>query len=578
MMATRIESGQMQLARPGGVPMVQAQMPTVQPIGFQVAAQEQGRMAQLIQRMSESLFKEAGQMAEQEGFRYAAENPLTDEEIALARDGAITKPTGRIFDDAFRKARSLQLASHFEAEGINTMSRLLPDIEAGRITSEQVILKLREMNSGLTASLAKLDPQAAMKFNASMAASGNTIVRKALETEIRQDRERNRIKFDVYFNDVARVLQDTIEQNPEKSTQLIAMHEQNINRAAIALGDATMQREYAAKIRKEAVDAQVGVLSRKLMTSDFAAANSLAVINGIRNGQFLPDERFNEVLRSMVAQDPKAGEEVIKNFRAEISARITKLDQDDALDKRNRELQASDLIARYYRPNTPPSEKSAIADQLVNLRVMSTEQIERLLNPTQPPGDMLTFTTIKYQIDNGFIRGWNDLIPLATRAGMNGDQIDKLYQRMREVENPDAAAAQRLINATAGVPDVRSVFATKENEAQIAKGNAITARYQQLVTDFRRTNEGQAVPFFDLAQQAIDAYNTTERADLQKTQALTRLNAIVADLVKENKLAETVKIDATTNLDDLLLRYPRLRQDDITALRQQQRILQGASR
>jgi hypothetical protein len=578
MMATRIESGQMQLARPGGVPMVQAQMPTVQPIGFQVAAQEQGRMAQLIQRMSESLFKEAGQMAEQEGFRYAAENPLTDEEIALARDGAITKPTGRIFDDAFRKARSLQLASHFEAEGINTMSRLLPDIEAGRITSEQVILKLREMNSGLTASLAKLDPQAAMKFNASMAASGNTIVRKALETEIRQDRERNRIKFDVYFNDVARVLQDTIEQNPEQSTQLIAMHEQNINRAAIALGDATMQREYAAKIRKEAVDAQVGVLSRKLMTSDFAAANSLAVINGIRNGQFLPDERFNEVLRSMVAQDPKAGEEIIKNFRAEISARITKLDQDDALDKRNRELQASDLIAQYYRPNTSPSVKSAIADQLVNLRVMSIEQTERLLNPTQPPGDMLTFTTIQYQIDNGFVRGWNELLPQATRAGMNGDQINRLYQRMREVENPDAAAAQRLINATAGVPDVRSVFATKENEAQIAKGNAITARYQQLVTDFRRTNEGQAVPFRDLAQQAIDAYNTTERADLQKTQALTRLNAIVADLVKENKLAETVKIDATTNLDDLLLRYPRLRQDDITALRQQQRILQGASR
>jgi hypothetical protein len=553
-------------------------MPTVQPIGFQVAAQEQGRMAQLIQRMSESLFKEAGQMAEQEGFRYAAENPLTDEEIALARDGAITKPTGRIFDDAFRKARSLQLASHFEAEGINTMSRLLPDIEAGRITSEQVILKLREMNSGLTASLAKLDPQAAMKFNASMAASGNTIVRKALETEIRQDRERNRIKFDVYFNDVARVLQDTIEQNPEQSTQLIAMHEQNINRAAIALGDATMQREYAAKIRKEAVDAQVGVLSRKLMTSDFAAANSLAVINGIRNGQFLPDERFNEVLRSMVAQDPKAGEEIIKNFRAEISARITKLDQDDALDKRNRELQASDLIAQYYRPNTSPSVKSAIADQLVNLRVMSIEQTERLLNPTQPPGDMLTFTTIQYQIDNGFVRGWNELLPQATRAGMNGDQINRLYQRMREVENPDAAAAQRLINATAGVPDVRSVFATKENEAQIAKGNAITARYQQLVTDFRRTNEGQAVPFRDLAQQAIDAYNTTERADLQKTQALTRLNAIVADLVKENKLAETVKIDATTNLDDLLLRYPRLRQDDITALRQQQRILQGASR
>jgi hypothetical protein len=577
MMATRIESGQMQLRTPGAVPMAQAQMPAVQPIGFQVAAQEQGRMAQLIQRMSESLFERAGKMAQEEGIRFAAENPLTAEEIELAKNGAITKPTGRIFDDAFRKARSLQLAAHFETEGMTAMSRMLPDIEAGRLNSEQVILKLREMNSGLTASLAKLDPDAALKFNASMAASGNTIVRKALDTEVKNARERDRIKIDMYFNDVARVLQETIDQNPEQSSQLIAMHEQNVNRAALVLGDATMQREYAAKIRKESVDAQVAVLSRRLMTSDVAMANPLQVIDGLRDGVFLPDQRFNGVLQSMVAQDPKAREEVIRAFRGEISARYAQREQDLAIDKRNREQQASSLIAEYYRPDTMTSRKNVIADELVGLRVLSIEQTERILNPNQPPGDMLTFTTIQYQIDNGFVRGWNELLPLATRAGMNGDQINKLYQRMREVENPEAADARKLINATSGVPDMRSVFATKENEAQIAKGNAITAFYQQLVTDFRRTNQGEAVPFQNLAQQAIDAYNSTERADLQKAKFRKDLDGQVADLKKAKTIPDTLVIDESTNLDDLVERYPRLK-NSIGELERLQRLIRGTQR
>ncbi|MFZ9960272.1 MAG: hypothetical protein ACO3GP_07760, partial [Candidatus Limnocylindrus sp.] len=152
-MATRIESGQMQVRGVGAAPIQQIDARPIQPIGFQATAQAQSQMGQLIQRMSEGLFKEAGRLAEQEGLRYAAENPLTPEEIELAKAGAITEPTGRIFDDAFRRARSLQLSAHFEAEGMNDMMRLLPDIEAGRIGSDQVIMRLREMNAGYTASL-----------------------------------------------------------------------------------------------------------------------------------------------------------------------------------------------------------------------------------------------------------------------------------------------------------------------------------------------------------------------------------------------------------------------------------------
>lgn len=576
-MATRIESGQMQLRTPGAVPMAQAQMPAVQPIGFQVAAQEQGRMAQMIQRMSESLFERAGKMAQEEGIRFAAENPLTAEEIELAKNGAITKPTGRIFDDAFRKARSLQLAAHFETEGMTAMSRMLPDIEAGRLNSEQVILKLREMNSGLTASLAKLDPDAALKFNASMAASGNTIVRKALDTEVKNARERDRIKIDMYFNDVARVLQETIDQNPEQSSQLIAMHEQNVNRAALVLGDATMQREYAAKIRKESVDAQVAVLSRRLMTSDVAMANPLQVIDGLRDGVFLPDQRFNGVLQSMAAQDPKAREEVIRAFRGEISARYAQREQDLAIDKRNREQQASSLIAEYYRPDTMTSRKNVIADELVGLRVLSIEQTERILNPNQAPGDGVTFTALQVRIDTGELTGWESILKESTRAGMNGEQINKLYNRSQDAQSAQSREALRFIRQASGVPDVSSVFASKQQEAQLIKYQLIEQRYQDLIADFREENPNQAVPFRVLSQQAILAYNESERADLQKAKFRKDLDGQVADLKKAKTIPDALVIDESTNLDDLVERYPRLK-NSIGELERLQRLIRGTQR
>jgi len=64
-MATRIESGQMQLRSVGGVPMVQAQQQQVDYIGPKVAAQGAGQLAQILDRMSASAFQTAGVMRQQ---------------------------------------------------------------------------------------------------------------------------------------------------------------------------------------------------------------------------------------------------------------------------------------------------------------------------------------------------------------------------------------------------------------------------------------------------------------------------------------------------------------------------------
>lgn len=454
-MATRIESGQMQVRGVGAAPIQQIDVRPVQPIGFQVAAQSQSQMGQLIQRMSEGLFKEAGRMAEQEGLRYAAENPITPEEIELAKAGAITEPTGRIFDDAFRRARSLQLSAHFEAEGMNDMMRLLPDIEAGRISSDQVIMRLREMNAGYTASLGKLDPAAAMKFNASMAASGNTIVRKALDTEVRNAKEQSRIKFDVYADKVAQLLEPTIEQNPEQAEALINMHRVNVSNQALALGDAALQREYSQRFETQQRNAKIASVTKALTTEE-NLADPIMTLDMIKRGQI---GRLSPVLQNMIRTDFDSVAKVQANYLAAVAQRQTTIELDRK--ERNRKaVQAA--IPLYSQILQMGQDDPARGDLVKGLQAIAEENPDAvpwsvMTSIAKPPkeGNLQTEFNTRVLIDSGRITNPQDIWSLTEGPrGISEQQALSLYGYMTSADRKTEREENAMLARLAGIPTV----------------------------------------------------------------------------------------------------------------------------
>jgi hypothetical protein len=64
-MVQRIESGRMQIANVGGVPMQQVQPRGVDYVGPRAEAQAAGTLAQALDRMSSSLFQQAGELRQQ---------------------------------------------------------------------------------------------------------------------------------------------------------------------------------------------------------------------------------------------------------------------------------------------------------------------------------------------------------------------------------------------------------------------------------------------------------------------------------------------------------------------------------
>ncbi len=144
-MATRIESGQMQVRSVGNAPIVQVQQQQIDYVGPRAEAQAAGTMAQILDRMSASAFADAATMRKEEGLQFVASNPISQEQVQLAKDGVVTGlglggvGTQNIFEQAVAKARSFELSGHFEMEGRNELAKLLADVEAGKASSEQVL-------------------------------------------------------------------------------------------------------------------------------------------------------------------------------------------------------------------------------------------------------------------------------------------------------------------------------------------------------------------------------------------------------------------------------------------------------
>lgn len=577
-----VEGGQIMLrGAQGGVPMVQASTQAVEPIAARAAAQQAGTLAQILDRMSASAFKEAGRLAPLEAMQFVADNPITPEQLEIAKNGLpiARRGTGNIFDEAVAKARSFELASQFEMEGKNELVKMLADVKAGKISGEEISQRISTISNGYSKAIAPTDPEAALKFRATMATHGNTVLNAAYEEQLKREQSIRRIKLDQYMDNTQRLMFAEATQDPDTFLQRAEVHRKNVTDAAMLLGDVAVQREYSTKIQGAIMAAQVNAITTKLMEDDRYFQDTTKTINALRSGAMLFDDKFTPMMNAIKTLDPAATNEIIKNFRAEVSARIVKRDDDAKIDKQNRETEAQNLMATYFDPATPASQKRDLAQAIVRTRTLSVEQIEKFLDPQARPGSKYDQATLETAIDNGTIVDFDVLMRESNRAGLNGQQFLDLNRRLINRTEKDQVEAQRFIRQSAGVPDVQSVFASKDDQFKIDKKEAIENIYRTLVNDWRLQNPSlKQAPYRDLSRQAVEQYNQTERADKNKERARKAIEDTVADLKKEKRLPPEVTIDENTNLDDLLKQYKKLRPDDIDYLQRHQRTLRGVSR
>jgi hypothetical protein len=516
-MVQRIESGRMQISQPGGVPMQQVQPRGVDYVGPRAQSQAAGTLAQILDRMSSSLFEQAGKLRQQEGLEFAATNPITPEQIQAAKQGDISqldvgKNPMSIFGQALNKARAMELSSHFEIEGRNELVKLLTEIEAGTATSKDVQTKIATMTDGYGKSLATINPEAAYKFRATMATHGNTVLASAYQAELKRAKNQRVAKFDMDFDNGIRLLEATVAQQPEQIETLADVFRQNVLNQSLLLGDAALQKEYSTKFEVALRNARINAVTRELQ-DDVFMNNPIETLNRIRRGDI---GRLSPVLQQMVANDFDAVAKVTANFMVAVNQREQLAKDADLAIKREGEKQAINLLEQIFPLPEGDPKRKALVSQLTALPPGSVPigTLKDLLDPGKEGNPMVEFNTL-----NGIYQGTiNTSDQIWNMPGLNGQQKLRLLKTLNSEDRRDQAEIARGLNKLAGINVTGGVVVLDPKGEEFRRLNELRARASEIQAAALR--EGKVMmpsQVIDTLTKEVEARRNTEAAKAART-------------------------------------------------------------
>jgi hypothetical protein len=311
-------SGNVQARQVGNVPMQQiSQQQTNYMVAANVQAQEAGTLAQILNDMRATVLEFSGKKRMEEGLRYVAENPATKEQLDLAAGGitppnlggGIGKESGDLpsfFNQAVRKARSAELSSHFLIEGKSILSGILTDIQNGTpgVTPESIKTKINSATTGFSKTLSAVDPEAAIQFQASMAAHGNTVLNAAYESQLKKTQEQRKINFDAGYDNDLRLLEEDIKAGDKidpKTGAIITIDDrinsqrQSITNGALAFGGLAMQKEYSEKYEIAVREAKINVITKSLIDDKTMTLEKIRTADIGKHGNLLKTLDQNSV-------------------------------------------------------------------------------------------------------------------------------------------------------------------------------------------------------------------------------------------------------------------------------------------
>jgi hypothetical protein len=479
-MATRLESGQIQLRSAGGVPMERVTPQQVDFVGPRAEAAAANTMANILDRMSESTFQKAAELREREGIRFAAENPPSVAQLKLAAgiDDVTGQPLqggpmvsaipglGKISSDvsiygrAVAKARTLQLASHFEIEGRAEAAKLLTEVQNGLITSKDVSAKLLTVTNGYATALAEVDGEASIKFRATMATHGNTVLNAAYEAESKRKKAQTIAKFDFDFDNSMQLLEAQISQgfftdsNGQKRSidDMAFIVNQNIATNSLLLGDAALQKEYSEKFRVALRTAKINAVTKFLLSDEYMADPDLT-LKKIISGDL---GKMSDVLKGLVVNDFDAVAKITANF-------ITANNEREAIATRKKETaklagqaEAVDLLEQIFPLAKNNPARKPLIDKLLALPPGSTPigTIKDLLEPDKPTGDGEGNSLTNYNalglIYNGTIKTKEDLDKI---PGLSIKQRTALLRVLNKDDKTNDSKLDSAINKLSDLPE-----------------------------------------------------------------------------------------------------------------------------
>ena len=517
-MATKIESGQIQLRSVGGVPMQQTQVQAVDQIGFRAQAQTATTLGQVLDRMSGALFEEAAKKQEKKALVDYFENyRVTDQQIENAKNGIpVDFSLGKgfsIYDIALQKARSYELSGRFEVEAKNEHNKIYDKIVNNEISVKDAATKMSSVTEGFSRVLGKEDGEAALKFVSSMGMHASVIMEKGFELESKRKKEQDLVTLRQALSNDLKLIQPALD-NPVEFDQNGNARSVNVKFSAIRLklgqlGTLLGGREEGARLEKQwddaVVEGKISSISNELMKEEYLA-DSRNTFNNLLLGNLRPDEKGmpnkkDVILQELKNTDAVAYQKVLNNFSTMIDQRTKGIDNALKEDKR-----AGDVILKAIYESTDANTQQQLFKALKGLAV-SPETIitaRNFITSDDATGvqrdDLNQFSAISQRISLGLANS-NEVI------NAKGLTLKTKRTFLTQLTNPsdDLGFGVQQIGLSVGIRSDKLPAEMKSQEARQAADETRNRLVLDLYTYARTPNEKGVLPSPpEIRQKGID--------------------------------------------------------------------------
>lgn len=498
--------------------MVQPQQQAVDFVGPRAAAQGASQLAQVLDRMSASAFQLAAPMRQQEGLQYAADNPLTSEQIQMAKDGipfgAGSTSSLNYFDQAVAKARSLELSGHFEIEGRNELTKLLADVKDGRATSEQVSSKIKTMTDGYSKSLSSIDPEASIKFRATMATHGHTVLNAAYTAELERAKSQRFAKFDADFDNQVRLMEQNIAQGSvtingkQYSVDEIAdVFRKDILTQSMLLGDKAIQKEYSTKFEAALTNAKIGVVSKHVIDTAFAP-DAMSAIARLDRGDA---GKMTQIWSTMNFADQA---KIRSNLRTTQIERQTTKDQSEKDLLQGDTVRVAQLQNEYFTTGSSAALKELRTISIRSPKAISPESVFDLPNK-RASGELANPRAefvLKTEIMSGMHPNPESIERRSKELGIGYKQLSSTILPFFITRgNEEERDIEKIFRTESKIVPGQFNISQKQNSAYAQLTGRFSKEYQVQLEKAQK--EGKPVPSkLEVAQQVIVKRQSSEQA------------------------------------------------------------------
>jgi hypothetical protein len=534
-------------------------LPTVEPIALQERIRETQGLQSSLDRISQFAFKEAGEEAKRQGLQYGAENPVTKEQIEVAL-GTGKKPSelfakrGTIFGEAALQTQSAQLRLELENDARSRMAKTAAEVDAGRLLDIQEIrTQINGPIDGFAKLLAGIDPEESVRFRASMAAAGNTVLKSAYDKvlSVQNAALRSRLADSVptTLDFVSRLYDTEPDINQQKAQ--ISVYRNTLLNSLLSTADATFINSTMAKFEEGVAKLRVDAVSKYVTSTDFSADPLTAVSKLDKNDagkmtslwstmNFEDQAKVRSNLRTIAGQRWDVNEKAKKEIE----------DQDS--------LAAATAMADYFKTGSAQSLRTLNEISIRSPKIISPKTVFELpkersevLNAevANPRGEIV----LKTEMLSGKIQTPEAMIARAKELGIGMKAIStSMFPFFIARNNEDERDVDRALRNEAKIVPGQFNISQKSAEAYSSMSLKVERRWNDELEKNKEDPIKNPLPSrMSLARDIIK-----ERTTSTKT---TQINALLAGLNSSYTERTGIVFSETTELSDIRRRKDALR-------------------